>query len=103
MKTKKQINSKYLGMVFVTSTGEKWEVVRASKTSFNNYRFNLSRETHDGAIKTISILSKTMKKLATSYLTMEQLLQHKQDLRVKKINEYRNTAWYTFANNGSLK
>lgn len=97
------MKSKYLGMQFVTKTGEVWTVVRAKKTSYNNYRFNLSRPTHDGAIKIITVTSKTMKKLATSYLSVEDVLTHKQNLRDKKIHEYRNTAWYVFDTNGSLK
>ena len=100
---KKQIQSKYLGLKFLNSEGQVWTVVRASKTSYNNYRFNLSRDAENNATKTISITSKTMKKLATSYLTIEDILTHKEDLRKKNINTYRNTSWYTWSEAKSCK
>ena len=100
---KKQTQSKYLGLKFLNSEGQVWTVVRVSKTSYNNYRFNLSRDAENNATKTISITSKTMKKLATSYLTIEDILEHKEDLRKKNINTYRNTSWYTWGEAKSCK
>ena len=100
---KKQTQSKYLGLKFLNSEGQVWTVVRVSKTSYNNYRFNLSRDAENNATKTISITSKTMKKLATSYLTIEDILAHKEDLRKKNINTYRNTSWYTWSEAKSCK
>ena len=100
---KKQTQSKYLGLKFLNSEGQIWTVVRVSKTSYNNYRFNLSRDAENNATKTISITSKTMKKLATSYLTIEDILEHKEDLRKKNINTYRNTSWYTWSEAKSCK
>ena len=103
MKKAKNVNSKYLGLKFLNSEGQVWTVVRVSKTSYNNYRFNLSRDAENNATKTISITSKTMKKLATSYLTIEDILEHKEDLRKKNINTYRNTSWYTWSEAKSCK
>lgn len=97
MKRNKTIRSKYLGLKFLNSDGQVWTVVRASKTSYNNYRFNLSRSASNNATKTISITSKTMKKLATSYLTIEDILANKEKLRKQNINTYRNTAWFTWS------
>ena len=103
MKKAKNVRSKYLGLKFLNSEGQVWTVVRVSKTSYNNYRFNLSRDAENNATKTISITSKTMKKLATSYLTIEDILTHKEDLRKKNINTYRNTSWYTWSEAKSCK
>lgn len=96
MKTKKQIRSKYLGMKFVNSDGEIWTVMSAKKTSYNNFRFVLSRPAKNNAVKSVSITSKTMKKLATSYLTIEDVLRHKDNLKKKNVYAYRNSVWYSW-------
>lgn len=99
----KPTRSKYIGLTFFSSRGNKWTVVRAKKTEYNNYRFNLSRITSAGSVKTISITSKVMKSLATGYTTIEKILENKQFQRdTFPSRAYRNTVWYTFASNGSL-
>lgn len=102
MKAKK-VNSKYLGMRFVNSDGEVWTVVSAKKTSYNNYRFVLSRPAKNDAVKSVSIISKTMKLLATSYLTIEDVLKHKDNLKNKNVYAYRNSVWYTWEKVSSYK
>ena len=103
MKKSKVVRSKYLGLKFLNSEGQVWTVVRASKTSYGNYRFNLSRDAENNATKTISVTSKTMKKLATSYLTIEDVLTNKEKLRKNNVNTYRNTSWYTWSEAKSCK
>lgn len=100
---KKIVKSKYLGMKFVNSDNEVWTVVSAKKTSYNNYRFVLSRAADNNAVKSVSVISKTMKKLATSYLTIEDILKHKDDLKKKNSNAFRNSVWYSWDTVSSYK
>lgn len=96
----KQSKSKYLGMRF-----GKWTVTRATKTEDGNHtRFYLTRLTHDGAIKTVALRDNELTALARGRKTMQSLLKGKQFQRDQfPSREYRNTVWYTFDTNGSLR
>ncbi len=93
------MKSKYLNMHFGP-----WVVSRVAPTTYGNYRYCLTRKTHDGAIKTVSITSKVMKKLAEKQITIPVLLKNKQWHRDQfPSRAFRNSVWYTFNTNGSLK
>jgi len=99
-KNKKEIKSKYLGMRF-----GKWTVSRVTVTEDGNHkRFYLTRLTHDGAIKTVALRDNELTALSRGRKTMQTLLKGKQFQRDQfPSREYRNTVWYTFDTNGSLK
>lgn len=95
----KQIRSKHLGKKFGN-----WTVSRVSRDTDGHYRFYLSRPTSDGAVKTIGLTNVAMARLARGETTIGKLLKNKQFQRNRfPSREYRNSAWYTFNTNGSLR
>lgn len=93
------MKSKHLGKKFGA-----WTVSRVSRDRDGHYRFYLTRETHDGAIKTVGLTNVSMARLARGETNISTLLKNKQFQRSRfKSREYRNSVWYTFNTNGSLK
>lgn len=100
MAKNRKVKSKYLGMNFGP-----WVVVRASKTDDGRHlRFVLARKTHDGATKMVALRDNELKALADGRKTVASLLKGKQFQRDHfPSRRYRNTVWYSFKTNGSLK
>jgi len=96
----KQIKSKYLGKKF-----GRWTVTRATKTEDGRHlRFYLTRQTHDGALKTVVLRDNELTALANGKKTMASLLKGKQFQRDHfPSREVRNSVWYIFKTNGSLE
>ena len=93
------VRSKHLGKKF-----GRWTVTRVSRDRDGHYRFYLTRKTSDGAVKTVGLTNVSMAKLARGETTIGKLLKNKQVQRNHfPSRAYRNSVWYTYGTNGSLK
>ena len=93
------VKSKHFGKKF-----GRWTVTRVSRDRDGNYRFYLTRKTSDGAVKTVGLTNVSMAKLSRGETTIDKLLKNKQVQRNQfPSRAYRNSVWYTYGTNGSLK
>lgn len=93
------VKSKHFGKKF-----GRWTVTRVSRDRDGHYRFYLTRKTSDGAVKTVGLTNVSMAKLSRGETTIDKLLKNKQVQRNQfPSRAYRNSVWYTYGTNGSLK
>lgn len=86
------MKSKYLNKVY-----GKWTVVRVSDAGSGHRRYTLTRKTHDGADKYITLRDNELTKISRGERTVESYLFGKQIERdVFKANIFRNNVFYVY-------